>query len=84
MIHRVHSSERMSCVIEKMIGNMVIMVMMTHKDKIEIGQDEESREEEPCAPERVRNPVIQVVIVLRRRIIGDNRRTFIIVIRVDC
>jgi hypothetical protein len=56
-------------VIEEVIGDPVMMVMMTHEDKVEIGQDEESREEEPGGPERIRNPVIQVAIVPRRRIV---------------
>jgi hypothetical protein len=59
----------MSPVIEEVIGDPVMMVMMAHKDKVEIGQDEESREEEPGGPERIRNPVIQVVIVPGGRIV---------------
>jgi hypothetical protein len=55
--------------IEEVIGDPVMMVMMTHKDKVEIGQDEESWEEEPGGPERIRNPVIQVVIVPGWRIV---------------
>lgn len=55
--------------IEEVIGDPVVMVMMAHKDKVEIGQDEESWEEEPGGPERIRHPIIQVVIVPRRRIV---------------
>jgi hypothetical protein len=59
----------MSPVIEEVIGDPVMEVMMAHKDKVEIGQDEESREEEPGSPERIGDPIIQVVIVPGRRIV---------------
>lgn len=56
--YRVHPAERMSPVIKEVIGDPVMMVMMAHKDKVEIGQHEKSWEEEPGVPERIRNPVI--------------------------
>jgi hypothetical protein len=73
----------MSPGIEEMIGDPKMMVVMAHNDNVKVVQDEESREEEPCTPERIRNPAIQVVIIPGRRIVGDNRRPFVIVIVVD-
>ena len=84
MTHRIHPAEPMVPGIEEVIGDPVMMVMITHKDKIEIGQDEESGEEEPGEPERIRNPAVQVVIIPGRRIVGDHRWTLFIVIIVYC
>lgn len=57
------------------------MVMMTYEyDSMKITQAEEAREEESAPPERIRDPVIQVVIVPWRRVVGDYRRAFVIVI----
>ncbi len=69
--------------IEEVIGDPVMMVMMAHKDEVEIRQDEEPREEEPGAPERIRNPVIQIIIVPWRRIVRYNRWPFLIIIIVN-
>jgi hypothetical protein len=73
----------MSPGIEEVIGDPEMMVMKASDDNVKIVQDEESREEEPGTPERIRNPAIQVVIIPGRRIVGDNRRPFVIVIVVD-
>jgi hypothetical protein len=73
----------MSPGIEEVIGDPKMMVMKTSNENVKIVQDEESREEEPGTPERIRNPAIQVVIIPGRRIVGDNRRPFVIVIVVD-
>ena len=83
MVHRVHPAERMSPGIEEVIGDPKMMVMKAPDDNVKIVQDEESRKEEPGTPERIRNPVIQVVIVPGRSIVGDNRRPFVIVIVID-
>ena len=50
---------------------------------VEIAQDEESGEEEPGAPEWIRNPRVQGVVRGRRRVIRNDRRSIIIVIVVD-
>ena len=83
MVHRVYPAERMGPGIEEMIGDPKMMVMKAPDENVKIVQDEESREEEPGTPERIRNPVIQVVIIPGRSIVGDNRRPFVIVIIVD-
>jgi hypothetical protein len=50
---------------------------------VEIAQNEESGEEEPGTPERVRNPGVQVIVRGGRRVVGNYRRAIIIVIVVD-
>jgi hypothetical protein len=50
---------------------------------VEIMEDEEAGKVEPRTPERIRNPGIQVIIRLRRFVIGNHRRARIIIIIVD-
>ena len=50
---------------------------------VEIAQDEESGEEEPGTPERIRNPGVQGIVSRGRRVVGNDRRAIIIVIVVD-
>ena len=84
MIHGVYPAEHMSPVIEEVVSDPKAMMMVTNKNKrIKIVQDKKSWEEEPGAPERIRNPVIQIIIVPWRRIIGYNRGSFFVVIIVD-
>ena len=54
--------------------------MMAMNDNTKVSEDEESREKESAVPERIGGPVIQVVIIPRRGVIGDYRRAFFIVI----
>ena len=83
MPHRVHPAERMGPGIEKVISDAKMMVVVAHNDNVKVVQDEESREKEPGTPERIRNPAIEVVIIPGRKIAGDNRGPFVIVIVVD-
>jgi hypothetical protein len=50
---------------------------------MKIMQDEVSGAEEPRIPERIRNPSIKVIIGIWRWIVGNHRRTFVIVIVVN-
>jgi hypothetical protein len=50
---------------------------------VEIMEDEEAGKVEPRTPERIGNPGVQVIIRLRRRVIGNHRRPRIIIIIVD-
>jgi hypothetical protein len=59
---------------------MMVMMMMD----MEIVQNKKAREEETRTPEWVGNPSIQVVVIPGRWIISNHRRTFIIVVLVNC
>jgi hypothetical protein len=86
-------SERFSCsppfwvncknpfllVIEEVIGDET-PVMTNDDDPVEVVQDEEPRKEEPRVPERIRNPCVKVIVIPWRRIVCDDRWTFLIVI----
>ena len=62
-----------------MIGNP--NVVTADKDSpMEVVQTEEAGEEKSPPPEWERNPSIEVIIVPGRRVIGDYRRTFIIIV----
>jgi len=50
---------------------------------VEVMKDEESREEESRAPERRRNPGIEIIVIPGRWIVSNYRWAFIIVIIVD-
>jgi hypothetical protein len=63
-----------------MIGDQMVMVMMTHDDKAKIGEDEKPGKKEPRAPEWIRDPIIQVVVVPGRGIVGDDWWALLIVI----
>lgn len=56
---------------------------MHNNDFVEVVQDEESREPESRAPKWKRNPGIQAIIIPRRGIVRNNRRTLIVVIIVN-
>jgi hypothetical protein len=72
--------------VDEMVGNqmrrmmMVVVVMMMD---VKIIQDEKTGEEEPGAPEWVRDPSIEVVVIPGRGIVGDDGRTFGVVILVN-
>jgi hypothetical protein len=70
-------------VIMAMIEVVIVMEMMTDNDNIKIVQDEEAGQEATGPPEGIRDPSVQVVIIPRRRIVGDHRRPFVIVIVVN-
>jgi hypothetical protein len=72
----------MSRCIENVVGNKKGMPM-EKSSSMKIMQDEKPAEKEPRIPERIRNPTIQIIVGQRRRIVGDYRRTIIIVIVVD-
>jgi hypothetical protein len=61
-----------------MMAMRVVMMMY-----MEIIQNEKAREEESRTPEWVGNPSVQVVVIPRRWIISDHRRTFVIVVLVN-
>ena len=76
---RVNCENPTCLVVEEMIGDHT--PTMTNDDNpVEVVQDEEAGEEESRMPERIRNPCVKVIIIPWRRIVCDNRRTFIIVI----
>jgi hypothetical protein len=55
--HRIDGTNRTGSWVEKVIGYQMMSVMMSDEDEsVEIIQDEEPREEESGAPERIRNP----------------------------
>jgi hypothetical protein len=56
---------------------------MEKSGSMKIMQDEKPAEKEPRIPERIGNPTIQIIVGQRGRIVGDYRRTIIIVIVVD-
>jgi hypothetical protein len=65
--------------VDKVIADK--MVMVTEEDvPVEIMQTEETRIEKSTPPERIWDPGIEIVVVPRRWIIGDNWRTFLIVV----
>ena len=62
---------------------MSMMPVSTMVDSMEVIEDKVSREVEPGVPEWARDPAIHVIIVPWRRIIGDNRRSFGIIVIID-
>ncbi len=64
-----------------MMEFMAVMRMVN--GLVKIIENKKTWEEEPGAKEWIRNPSIQIRIVRRRRIIGHNRRTFIVVVIID-
>lgn len=52
-------------------------------NSVEVMKSEESRKEETAKEEWKRNPRIEVPIIPWRRIVGDHRRTFFIVVVID-
>ena len=59
---------------------MTLVEMMIMMKMMKIVQDEKAREEETRTPEWIRHPSIQVVIIPRRRIVSDYRRTLLVII----
>jgi hypothetical protein len=57
--------------------------LMEETMPVKIMEDEEAGKVKPRTPERIRNPGVQVIIRLRRRVIGNHRRAGIIIIIVD-
>ncbi len=50
---------------------------------MEIAEDEEAREPESRTPERIGNPGIEIHVIRRRRVVGDDRGTLVVIIIVD-
>ncbi len=65
-----------------MVGNKTGMPVEKYMP-MKIVEDEISGEEEPRVPEWVWNPSVQVIIRIWRRIVGNYRRAFTIIIIVD-
>jgi hypothetical protein len=72
-------SGRPRCWVNKVAGNR----MMTVMEMMKIVQDEKAREEETRTPEWIRHPCVQLVIIPRRRIVGDYRGTFLVIVIVN-
>jgi hypothetical protein len=62
---------------------MPVMKPVANDNEVEIVENEKAREKEPCVPERVRHPGIEIAIVRRRRIVGYDRRTLLVIVVVD-
>jgi hypothetical protein len=79
-VHRVHDEplSMMDYVVGDHEGSLMEVYM-----PVEIMEDEEAGKKEPGTPERIRNPGVQVIIRLRRRVISNHRRTRINIIVVD-
>ena len=76
---RVHSHHRMGPGVREVIRDQV--VMMAYNDKpVKITEAEEAREEKSAAPEGIRDPVIQIIVIPRRRVVSDYGRAFVIVV----
>ena len=76
---RVNMAKSVSSRIKKVIADE--MVMAGEEDiSVEIMQAVETRKEKSAPPKWIWDPSIQIRVVPRRGIIGDDRRTFIIVI----
>ena len=58
--------------------------VMEMKRSVEIVEDEKSWEPEICPPKRIRDPRVQIIVIRRRSIISDYRRTLIVIIVVYC
>jgi hypothetical protein len=72
----------MMITVEHVIGNNE-HIPVDKEDPVKVIENEESGEEEPAAPERGRNPCVQVVIIPRRRVVSDDRWALIVIIIVD-
>jgi hypothetical protein len=79
---RVNNKHPVPNAIGNVVGDHKGMVMEKYMP-MKIMQDKEPGKKEPRTPERIRNPRIQVIIRLGRRVIGNYRRTLIIIIVVN-
>jgi len=68
--------------VSEVIGDpvMVMKTVVTFNNNIKIMEDEKSREVKPGVPEWVGHPGIEIIVIPRRRIVSDYRRTFFIVV----
>ncbi|NLI32611.1 MAG: hypothetical protein GX422_07490 [Deltaproteobacteria bacterium] len=62
---------------------MRAMVMMMMHNEVKIAENEKSWEEQPTVPEGIGNPVIEIVVIPRRRIVRDDRGPFIVIVAAD-
>jgi hypothetical protein len=69
-------------VVSPVIGDDVVMSMPMNVS-MEIMENKVPREIEPGVPEWAGDPGVQVIIIPGRRVIGDDRRAFGIVIIID-
>ena len=81
-VNRIDDKKPFAPVVEHMVGTDLPTVMY-HDNSVEVVQNEKSRKVEPCTPERGRNPRIKIKVSWGRRIVGDHRRTIIVIIVVD-
>ncbi len=64
----------------EIVPMMEMVAEMINDNDVKVVQNEEPRKEKVRDKEGVRHPRIEVIIVIWRRIVGDYRRTFLIVI----
>jgi hypothetical protein len=81
-IDRVNNKDPVPSNISNVVGDNKGVVMEEYMP-MEIMQDKKPGEKEPRTPERIRNPSIQIIIRLGRRIVGNHRRAIIIIIVVN-
>ena len=79
---RINRREPVMVMIKDMIGHHAPMPI-DNDGPVKVVKNEESREEEPTAPEWRRNPCVQVIIIQRRRIVRNYRWTLIVIIIVN-
>ncbi len=80
--YRVDSKYSLGLGIDSVVGDYEHSLIDNNRP-VKIMQDEESREKKPGTPEGIRNPNIHIIIRTGRRVIGNHRRSVIIVIIVD-
>ena len=69
----------MSSWVDEMTADQMMMTA-EEDDPMEVIQTEEAREEKSTPPEWVWNPSIKIIVIPRRGIVGDYRRTFVIIV----
>jgi len=79
-VHRI--DDEPSSIMDYVVGDHEGSIMEVPMP-VEIMEDEEAGKMESPTPERIRNPGVQIIIGLRRRVIGDHRRARINIIVVD-
>jgi hypothetical protein len=69
--------------VDEVIADQMMTIMVMPMMNMKIVQNKKAREEETRIPEWVRNPSVKVVIIPRRWIISNHRRTFIVIVFVN-
>jgi hypothetical protein len=80
--YRINGIYPVALVVAIMIGNEA-RPTVSKNGPVEIVENEESGKPETGAPEWVRDPCIHVIVIPGRRIISDDRRTFIVIVVVN-